>query len=225
MRPVRSTSRPAGREPTTWFPRILRNPIIAVSRSRRTCPWLRNYVIASTKPNPPVGRGWDGRHPECMAPCVWCEGPRCAREFHSWISHATPHREWPPGNPWPAPPPDDICRSYFLTSPSWSMATEARRRLLCYETPRGLLRGMLSAFTHDNSSKKLHQHPHRLPRLLLLVHWTIPVPISVRTRPSGIDSYPRYMTRYRLKQGIRVTAAIAIASVSASALVMMPAHP
>lgn len=54
-----------------------------------------------------------------------------------------------------------------------------------------------------------------------------PLPISVRTTPtrSGIDSHPRYMTRHRLKQGKRVTVAIAIAFVSASALVMMSAHP
>lgn len=41
------------------------------------------------------------------AHCVWCEGPRCARKSHSWISHASPHLAWcageRPGNPWSAP--------------------------------------------------------------------------------------------------------------------------
>lgn len=122
--------------------------------------------------------------------------------------------------------PDDICRSYFLTSSSGSLTTEASPKLLHCETSTVCCAVCCQRSTRTTGPKIVCKSSS-FDLACCFCALDNPLPISVRTTPTrrGIDSHPRYMTRHRLKQGKRVTAAIAIASVSASALVMMPAHP
>lgn len=106
--------------------------------------------------------------------------------------------------------PGDICFSYFLTSSrgQWPLRRVGESFTM---KPKGPAVPYVVSVPHDNLPKNCVNIPSVYPACCFCA-LDNPVPISARTRPSGIDSYPRYMTRYRLKQGIRVTAATVLQS-------------
>lgn len=119
--------------------------------------------------------------------------------------------------------PDDICRSFSSTSSSGSMASQGRPKLLHCRFQGPTCRARCQRSTRTTGEKETVRTCPSFPLPVAYVHWTI-VHLGTylyrTTPPPRIDSFPRYMTRCRLKQGKRVTTGIAIAFVSASSLVI-----